>query len=382
MNKEANKDSRTTDQAWETKQGVEYVSRLFLKDTNMTSFLESLAEGLIVIDKNETILLVNKRMEEMSGYERDEVVGQPLGMLMPHRFATNHSNHVSDYFDQPRIRSMGQGLGLAARNKDGTEFPIDISLSFMPTEKGMLSLALVTDITKLKKAEEALIQRNDDLDSFAHTLAHELKGSLSVITGFSEALMEMGESFSEEEKNDYLNRIMNNGYKANDIINELLRFADMRREEVELNPLKMSEIVKEGLKQLHDQIEKSGAKIALPTSYPDVMGYGPWIEEVWVNYISNALKYGGPSPRIELGSTVIDDNFIKFWVKDSGKGLTAQQQSQLFVAHKRLNHPQIEGSGLGLSIVKRITEKLGGQVGVESKVGKGSIFSFTLPCKR
>lgn len=381
MKKELHKSSGNTDQASEIQVQAEDVSKLFLDDTNMLALLESLAEGFIVIDKSESIVHVNRRMEEMFGYKRDEVVGQPLGMLIPHRSAVDHSKHVSDYFAQPRIRSMGQGLDLAAMRKDGTEFPIDISLSFMATEKGMLSLALVTDITQLKRAEEDLIQRNDDLDSFAHILAHELKGPLTVITGFSEALMEVGESFSEEEKNDYLKRIKNNGFKANDIINELLRFADMRRDDVEPEPIKMSKIIKESLHRMQDLIKESGAEITQSKDYPQVLGYGPWVEEVLVNYFSNALKYGGQPPHVEIGSTLTEDGFVKFWVRDNGKGLTEQQQSQLFVAHKRLDHPEIEGSGLGLSIVKQIIEKLGGQVGVESKVGKGSVFSFTLPCK-
>lgn len=358
--------------------GIDYVVRTFFHDTNIQPFLESLAEGLVAVDENQMIVLVNRRLEEMLGYSRDEIVGQPLAILLPHRLAEHHSEHVSGYFAHPRIRPMGQGLDLAARRKDGTEFPIDISLSFMSTDKGRLSLALVTDITQLKEAENDLIQRNDELDAFAHILAHELNGSLSVITGYSQALLEMDDAFLDDEKRDSLDRILKSGYKAADIIRELLHFADMRGKDVELKPLNMSKIVEESLNRLHDKIEKKGAIITLPDSYHDALGYGPWVEEVWVNYMSNALKYGGDPPILELGSSLTNDGFVKFWVRDNGTGLTAQQQAQLFTAHHRLDHPEIEGSGLGLSIVKRIIGKLGGQVGVESERGKGSLFSFTL----
>ena len=119
----------------------------------------------------------------------------------------------------------------------------------------------------------------------------------------------------------------------------------------------------------------------LPDHWPIALGYSPWIEEVWVNYISNAIKYGGRPPRVELGATVQADGMVRFWVRDDGSGLTPAEQAQLFVPFTRLNKTPAKGNGLGLSIVRRIVEKLGGQVGVESEglPGRGCVFSFTLP---
>ena len=111
------------------------------------------------------------------------------------------------------------------------------------------------------------------------------------------------------------------------------------------------------------------------------MGYGPWVEEVWTNDISNAIHYGGQPPRVELGATVEGENRVRFWVRDNGPGLTPKEQARLFMPFERLNQAQIKGHGLGLSIVRRIVEKLGGQVGVHSVPGEGSTFSFTLPVK-
>src|SRR5206468_1582865 len=113
--------------------------------------------------------------------------------------------------------------------------------------------------------------------------------------------------------------------------------------------------------------------------WPTASGYAPWVEEVWTNYISNAIKYGGNPPRVELGADVDPDHMIRFWVRDNGAGLAPEQQSQLFKMYSRLGETRIQGHGLGLSIVQRIVEKLGGQVGVESIPGQGSTFSFTLP---
>jgi two-component system sensor histidine kinase/response regulator len=128
-------------------------------------------------------------------------------------------------------------------------------------------------------------------------------------------------------------------------------------------------------------VEEYQAKLVMPNSWPAALGYGPWVEEIWVNYISNAIKYGGQPPRVELGATRQIDGMIRFWVRDNGPGLTLDQQNKLFTPFTQLGQVQTEGYGLGLSIVQRIVGKLGGQVGVESAAvpGRGSVFSFTLP---
>jgi signal transduction histidine kinase len=145
----------------------------------------------------------------------------------------------------------------------------------------------------------------------------------------------------------------------------------------------MAEIVAEVQARLAYMIEEYQAEIIVPadTAWPRAWGYGPWIEEVWTNYVSNAIKYGGQPPHVELGGTVMADGWTKFWVRDNGRGLTLEEQQELFIPFTRLSQAHIEGHGLGLSIVQRIVEKLGGTVAVESKgtPGEGSIFSFTLP---
>ena len=135
-----------------------------------------------------------------------------------------------------------------------------------------------------------------------------------------------------------------------------------------------------GVKQrLSNLIHKYGAQIDLPESWPLAYGYGPWVEEVWVNYVSNGIKYGGRPPHLELGATILPDGMIKFWVKDNGPGIAPEDQAKLFIPHSRLDGVSAKGDGLGLSIVERIVTRLGGEVGVESEKGKGSTFSFTLP---
>jgi signal transduction histidine kinase len=143
----------------------------------------------------------------------------------------------------------------------------------------------------------------------------------------------------------------------------------------------MERIVDAACQRLSALIEERTAEITLPEAWPTALGYGPWVQEVWVNYLSNALKYGGTPPVIELGASP-QDGSIRFWVKDNGPGITAEDQARLFTPFTRIDQAAAQGHGLGLSIVHRIIEKLGGTVGVESEVGAGSTFWFTLPAEK
>jgi signal transduction histidine kinase len=164
------------------------------------------------------------------------------------------------------------------------------------------------------------------------------------------------------------------------IIDELLLLASARQvTDVGVSSLDMASIVDQVRQRLDYMIEEYQAEIVLPQAWPVSWGHGPWVEEVWTNYISNALKYGGQPPRVELGATEQEDGAIRFWVQDNGSGLTSEEQDRLFTPFTRLDQVRAKGHGLGLSIVRRIVERLGGQVGVESQVGQGSVFSFTLP---
>jgi signal transduction histidine kinase len=234
--------------------------------------------------------------------------------------------------------------------------------------------------------------RNEELDAFAHTVAHDIRNPVSRIVGYAELLGDTEYNHTPDEQAHYLHVIVQASDKLVNIIDELLLLAGVRNAEVQPEPLNMAAIVAEAQNRLAEVIEEAGAQIDVPiaSAWPVALGHPAWVEEVWVNYISNACKYGGVDdqpPRIVLGSdpTGFENpsgiTVVRFWVRDYGSGIAPDDQSRLFTPFTRLDQVRARGHGLGLSIVRRIVEKLGGEVGVKSDgvPGHGSEFSFTLP---
>lgn len=254
--------------------------------------------------------------------------------------------------------------------------------------------------TSLQEHAQELEMRNTELDAFAHTVAHDLKNPLGIIVGFSLVLESHFDELSPSVVLENIQRIARTSKKMNYIIEEMLLFSRMRdAQAVETQALDMGAVVNEALERLRATVGDSQAEIRLPDHWDVALGHAPWIEEVWANYLSNALKYGGVPPRVEVGSARLDvdspdlesaacawqakipnsQGKVVFWVQDNGAGLTPEEQGRLFTMFTRLDAIHAKGHGLGLSIVRRIVEKLGGDVGVESTPGAGSRFWFALP---
>jgi signal transduction histidine kinase len=257
---------------------------------------------------------------------------------------------------------------------------------------------LEREITERKQAEEALqitnaqlqleIEERErliaDLDAFAHTVAHDLKTPVSIIAGHSTLLLDDRTDMAGAQTREFIRLIEQTAYRMGQIIDEILFLASVRQREIIPHRLDTQGIVREAEKRLAPMIAEHRANIRKPTSWPEAWGHASWVEEVWVNYIGNAIKYGGNPPQIELGATPEDNGRVRFWIHDNGDGLSQKAQARLFSAFTRLDETKSQGHGLGLSIVKRIVEKLGGEVAVESAgiPGQGSTFSFTLPARK
>ncbi len=240
-------------------------------------------------------------------------------------------------------------------------------------------LARVRTHLSIAGLQQQLREQNAQLDAFAHTVAHDLKNPLHGITGNAELALIACESDDISTIRDALFNIRKIANHAADIIESLLLLAGTSRsQELYLDGFDMRMVVDSALQRVEFMIKEYGARISVPNEWPFAMGYPPWTIEIWSNYLTNALKYGGQPPEIELGVDEIHDG-TRFWVRDNGPGLSVEQQAKLFVPFSRLHTDRASGHGLGLSIARQIAEKMGGRVGVESTPGQGSLFFFVLP---
>jgi signal transduction histidine kinase len=230
----------------------------------------------------------------------------------------------------------------------------------------------------LKRQAVALQERNKELDAFSHTVAHELGAPLASIGSIIQALR--SENLPEQERKDFLDGIVQTVHKMGSIIDGLLLLAEVRKTTVKFGPVDMRTITSSALEHFLHTIRKKHARISEPKDWPSALGHAVWLEDVWGNLISNALKYGGDPPELRLG---VDDHApqgqARFWLRDNGPGFSQDEMDRLFRPFTQIEPGQAIGHGLGLSIVRRIIEKMGGTVGVESKPGEGSLFFFTLP---
>jgi len=341
--------------------------------------LNASADSIFLLDPSGVVLAANRVGAQQFEREVGEIVGLCVYDLMEPDVAASRKAHLDRAVrtgESVRFEDVRRGIYY-----DTVVHPV------LDGQGRVARLAVFAhDVTERRSMDEALRRyiaeleaRNEELDAFAHTVAHDLKNPLALIIGYSEALEESGDSLPMRVL-EPLRAIAQGGRRMARIVDELLLLAEVRKTEVELGPLDMGDAVAEALRRLADLVEEREAEIVLPESWPAALGYGPWVEEVWTNYLSNALKYGGRPPHVELGAATLQpDGLARFWVRDNGPGLAEEDQARLFVPFTRLGQVRVTGHGLGLSIVRRIMDKLGGQVGVESEIGEGSTFWFVLP---
>lgn len=219
-----------------------------------------------------------------------------------------------------------------------------------------------------------------ELDAYADNVAHDLRNPIGVIIGFGELLKMNLEDTLDAENLSYLTNVLAAADKMNEIVEALLTLARARKQEILPQVVDMESVLNEALQRIQTMVTQHGVTIERQGTLPSAMGNAAWLEEAFVNYIGNGIKYGGMPPHIVIGATEQEDGLIRYWVHDNGQGLSAEAKALLFRKFERLGQYKIDGHGLGLTIVKSIVEKLGGSVQVESSgiPGEGSTFSFTL----
>lgn len=314
------------------------------------------------------IVLLDIMMPTMDGFEVCEILkSQPSTQEIPIIFMTA----LSDTVDKLR------GFKLGAVDYITKPFQQEEVLARIHTHLRIRRLQdqLKTHVVELEK-------RNVELNTFSRTVAHDLKNPLTGVIGFADLLL-LDKTLAEKSRK-HAELISKSGRSMVDIIDALLLLAAGSRSssqmQIEFHPLDMAKIVSQVIQnRLLHMINEFKGDIILPDVWPTAKGYGPWIEEIWANYLSNALKYGGKPPTLKLGADELPDGRTKFWVQDNGRGLTEEQQAKLFLPFSRLHKKEAEGHGLGLAIVQQIAEKLQGEVGVRSNLDQGSTFYFILP---
>lgn len=322
--------------------------------------------GVVIVNAEGRVLEMNPAAEQILGRTQPEAAGKNLLEVFP-----EHKDLINQFRDIPETQAQ------IVMSTTGRTYDMQLAPLYQRSRAAeMIGRAiLLTDITE----REQLIA---ELDAYAHTVAHDLKSPISTMMGYADLLKETLGPSLDDEAEKLLQTIIRSSRKMDSIINSLLLMAQLRRlDEVETSPVDMSAVVSDTLARLEPRIRETRAVVTCPDRWPEgVVSFAPWIEEIWANYIGNALKYGGTPPRLELGASILPGGRAQFWVKDNGRGLTAEEQSRLFSEFSRLaRHTGAEGHGLGLSIVRRIANQLGGDVGVESAPGQGSRFFFELP---
>lgn len=338
--------------------------------------VDNASDFIFQTDENGKFIFANPATLQAMGYEPHEFIGVSYTKLIPEPFVDDITQFYHHQFNE-RIPETYKEFPFKTKNGDwiwlGNIVQIVTEGKYV---RGFYTIA--RDITQRKQFEQERETLIEDLEAFAHTVAHDLKSPLNTIIGYS-SLLGMTD-YLESAEVELTESIVRISYRMSHITDELLRLAEVRNlEEIYLEELNILEILANVTERLGYMIKESNAQLIVADSFEPAMGYASWIEEIFANYISNAIKYGGEPPIIEVGSTRLDDKRVKYWVRDNGQGLTEEAKANLFAKYTRLEKIRATGHGLGLSIVKRIIDKLGGELDVQTKLGEGSTFSFILP---
>lgn len=363
--------------------------------------IENATDGISLLDRNGLFIEWNPALERITGIRRDEALGQSFwdiqSRITPEEertpdTVTGFRRLMDELLESGGAPWLDRLIPRWIQHADGSRRYLE-TVSFQVRSSFETLIGTITrDITEMALAEktleannallaarnEELSERNEELDTFTHSVAHDLKNPLSLILGYAEMAQYDGPGFGKAELDEYMGSIIFNGRKMISIINSLLLLASARKEDVEMGPLDMEQIVADALRRLDKAIRDNHISVVFPAQWFHPVGYAPWIEEVWVNYIGNAIKHAGHGCQVTIEAEEDREGMLRYSVVDDGAGIPTERLGDLFIPFTRLSQAKIEGQGLGLSIVKRIVEKQGGQVGVHSEVGKGSRFTFTL----
>jgi PAS domain S-box-containing protein len=368
-------------------------------ESRFRELLEAAPDAIIEVDRDGRILLLNAVTVKLFGYEREELLGRNVDALIPDAARARHALHRANYWEHPATRPMGQGLTLLARRKDGSEFPVEISLSPVRAEEGFRVTAIIRDVTERKTSEEKIraanqqleirnkeIERADRLKSeFLASMSHELRTPLHTIIGFAELLGEELEGPLNEKQKRFLNHVHQDSLHLLDLINDILDLSKIEAGSMQLHPESFD--ARDVVRMAVDGVRNLAAAKSITVgnhveSETFVIADRVRFREILSNLLSNAVKFTPEGGRVDVDLGPSQDGKVVFRVSDTGVGIAPEDHQAIFDKFRQVGaatHGVREGTGLGLAIVKHLVEMHGGSIWLESTVGTGSCFSFSIP---
>jgi PAS domain S-box-containing protein len=364
------------------------LTRADANEAKLQSFFDSAPQAILVLGPNGVLQMVNSFAEEMFGYKREELIGQPLETLVPERFRTAHVSHRADFFANPRQRTMGAGLELVGRRKDGSEFPLEVGLSFVDTVQGRLAMGMVTDITERRRTTDELAQANSklrranaELEQFAYVASHDLQEPLRMVTSFLQLLARRYSGKLDVEADEFIRYAVDGATRMKALISALLDYSRWGTREARVRSNDSKEAFHAAIHNLQTAIEESGATVT-SGDLPIIAADAVQLTQLFQNLVSNAIKFRGDSlPQVHVAAQKTEGVWV-FSVRDNGIGIDAQYRDRVFQMFQRLHSADsYPGTGIGLAVCKRIVEHHGGRIWVESEPGHGTTFYFSIPNK-
>ncbi len=353
-----------------------------LTDGTFVALLEAVPDAMVCVAADGRVVLVNAQAERLFGYERDELIGQPVEILVPGAARAVHPGHRAGYVADPRHRPMGAGLSLAGCRRDASTFPAEISLSAVDTDEGILVVAAIRDVTARLRLR-GLERSSQSLESFIYSVSHDLRAPLRALSGYSGLLLEEYGGVLGEEGRGYAERIVAVSEQMGQLIDYLLQLSRVSRAELRLQPVDLgaeAALIAEDL-----QRQEPRRRVCFTIEKPvQALADRQLIRTVLQNLLDNAWKFtsGREDASIEFGTAPSGDAAVCCYVRDNGAGFDPAYADKLFQPFQRLHAARdFPGTGTGLASVRQIVERHGGRVWAEGAVGAGATFYFTLDGK-
>jgi PAS domain S-box-containing protein len=348
---------------------------------------ETASDAILSADSHGKIVYFNPAAERIFSYSSTEIIGQPLTLLMPERFHDPHRQGLDRFLRTGEARIIGKTIEVAARRKNGSEFPIELALSSWKTREGTFFTAILSDITMRKKAEEHLVQMvaelkrsNDELQQFAYVASHDLQEPLRMVASYTQLLAERYKGRLDSDADEFITYAVDGSNRMQALIQDLLAYSRAGTNGKALREISSENALKKALTNLRATIQESGA-VVTHDSLPAITTDDTQLVQVFQNLVGNAIKYRSAEvPHVHVCATKNGGQEWIFSVRDNGLGIDPQYFERIFILFQRLHgQKEFKGTGIGLTICKKMLERLGGRIWVESQPEKGSTFYFALP---